>query len=336
MQRPTIKDIAKETGVSAGAVSFALNDKPGVSEETRARIKAVAKGMGWSPNVAAVALSGNRAGAVGIVIARDDQSFAGEGFFMRLIAGMEERLTPRSMALVLQLVRSAEEELEVHRRWWAQRRVDGVVLVDPAVDDPRWQLFEELGMPAVVVGADPSTPLPGVHIDDGAAVESIIEHLAERGHQRVARVGGGAGLTHSSVREAAFRRACRRRGMTVASVPVTDASEDAGGRETTSLLRSSQPPTAILYDNEVLALGGLIAIRARGLSVPDDVAVVSFEDAAMCRVLSPALTALSRDPSVLGAHAVDMLLARIEGRPCADVVEEPPVLVVRGSTASHR
>ena len=94
MDRTTIKDIARLAGVSPGAVSFALNDKPGVSDSTRARVKAVAKDLGWRPNVAARALSANRAGAVGLVIARDDRSFAGEGFFLHLIAGMEEILTP--------------------------------------------------------------------------------------------------------------------------------------------------------------------------------------------------------------------------------------------------
>ncbi|MCQ8208073.1 LacI family transcriptional regulator, partial [Cutibacterium acnes subsp. acnes] len=118
MDRTTIKDIARVAGVSPGAVSFALNDKPGVSDSTRARVKAVAKDLGWRPNVAARALSANRAGAVGLVIARDDRSFAGEGFFLHLIAGMEEILTPARTALVLQLVASREEECEVHRQWW--------------------------------------------------------------------------------------------------------------------------------------------------------------------------------------------------------------------------
>ena len=165
MDRTTIKDIARVAGVSPGAVSFALNDKPGVSEATRSRVKAVAKDLGWRPNVAARALSANRAGAVGLVIARDDRSFAGEGFFLHLIAGMEEVLTPARTALVLQLVASREEECEVHRQWWAQRRVDGVVLVDPARNDPRWPLMAQIKMPCTVVGAMSDTPLPGVHID---------------------------------------------------------------------------------------------------------------------------------------------------------------------------
>lgn len=332
MDRPTIKDIANAAGVSAGAVSFALNDKPGVSDATRARIRSVAEKMGWRPNVAALALSGNRAGAIGLVIARPEESFAGEGFFLHLIAGMEDALTSRSLALVLQLVAGSRAELEVHRRWWAQQRVDGVVLVDPALEDPRWELFGEIGMPAVVVGADDTKPLPGVHTDDAAATEAIVAHLAEGGHRLIGRVGGSPRLSHTELRAAAFELACRRHGMESWQSPATDFSERSGERETAAMLDMAVRPTAVVYDNEVLALGGVSAIRAKGLRVPDDVAVVSFEDSPICRVMSPQLTALQRDPSVLGRDAVSILASLVEGQPAEDVVEPTPQLVVRGST----
>lgn len=332
MRRPTVKDIARAAGVSPGAVSFALNDKPGVSAGTRARIKAVAEALGWAPNVAALALSGSRAGAIGLVIARTDQAFAEESFFMRLIAGMEEVLTHSSTALVLQLVGTGGAESTVHRQWWRQGRVDGVIVVDPAVDDKRWALLQELGMPATVVGATDQTPLPGVRIDDAAAVESIVEHLAGLGHERIARVSGTRTLAHTRSRDDSFVAACRARGMTSVVSESTDFTERAGLHETQLMMNVEQPPTAIVYDNEVLALGGLSELRSRGLHVPDDVAVVSFEDSPVCRVINPAITALRRDPSELGRDAVRMLLDVIDGRDPDDIVEDPPQLIVRGST----
>lgn len=332
MGRTTIKDIARVVGVSPGAVSFALNDKPGVSEATRARVKEVARDLGWAPNVAARALSGSRAGAVGLVIARDDSSFAGEGFFLHLIAGMEEVLTPASTALVLQLVASPDEECDVHRRWWGQGRVDGVVLVDPARDDPRWSLMGELGMPATVVGATASTPLPGVHIDDAAAARSIVDHLVGLGHRRIAHIGGDPSLEHSTVRRSAFAQQAGSRGAVVAEASTNDYSERSGLRETDLLITSDCPPTAIVYDNEVLAMGGLSALVHAGLRVPDDVSVVSFEDSPICRAMAPGITALRRDPSILGRDAITMLLGMMAGDELDDVVEPPPELVVRGST----
>lgn len=334
MDRPTIKDIARVAGVSPGAVSFALNDKPGVSEQTRRRVRQVAQEMGWTRSVAALALAGNRAGAVGLVIARSNATFAGEGFFLHLIAGMEEVLTARGLGLVLQLVGSTEEEVEVERRWWAERRVDGVVLVDPEIDDPRWALFGEVDMPAAVVGVTPTTPLPGVRIDDAAAAEVIVDHLAGLGHRRIAWVGGSADLWHTRSRVEAFVQACRLRDVDPLEVPATDFSESAGLRETARLLAMPQRPSAIVYDNEVLAVGGVRAIHESGRNVPGDVAVVSFEDSPVCRVMAPPLTALHRDPSVLGRDVVKVLLGHIDEGTSQVVVEDPPELVVRGSTGA--
>ena len=336
MDRTTIKDIARVAGVSPGAVSFALNDKPGVSEATRSRVKAVAKDLGWRPNVAARALSANRAGAVGLVIARDDRSFAGEGFFLHLIAGMEEVLTPARTALVLQLVASREEECEVHRQWWAQRRVDGVVLVDPARNDPRWPLMAQIKMPCTVVGTMSDTPLPGVHIDDAAAVRSIVTHLVDQGHRRIAHIGGDPALEHSMVRRRAFAQEAERLKVVVIEAAATDYSEQSGLRETSALLETEDRPTAIVYDNEVLTLGGLAAVAERRLQVPTDVSVVSFEDSPACRVMSPGITALRRDPSVLGRDCVTMLMGIISGDDVDNVTEQPPELVVRGSTSQAR
>lgn len=332
MDRTTIKDIARVAGVSLGAVSFALNDKPGVSDSTRARVKAVAKDLGWRPNVAARALSANRAGAVGLVIARDDPSFAGEGFFLHLIAGMEEILTPARTALVLQLVASREEECEVHRQWWAQRRVDGVVLVDPARNDPRWPLMAEIKMPCTVVGAMSDTPLPGVHIDDAAAAGNVVTHLINQGHRRIAHIGGDPTLEHSMVRRRAFAQEAERLGAVVIEAAATDYSEQSGLRETSALLKIGDRPTAIVYDNEVLTLGGLAAVAEHRLQVPTDISVVSFEDSPACRVMSPGITALRRDPSVLGRDAITMLMGILGGDDVEDVTEQPPELIVRGST----
>ena len=332
MGRTTIKDIARVAGVSPGAVSFALNDKPGVSEATRARIKAVAKDMGWRPNVAAKALSVNRAGAVGLVIARDDRSFAGEGFFLHLIAGMEEVLTPARIALVLQLVGSPEEECEVHRQWWAQHRVDGVVQVDPARNDPRWSLMSEINMPCTVVGATEDTPLPGIHIDDATAARSIVNHLADQGHRRIAHIGGDPTLEHSMVRRQVFAQEAESRGVVVIEAAASDYSEQSGIQETSALLSRPDRPTVIVYDNEVLTLGGITSLTQHRLRIPADVSVVSFEDSPTCRVIPPGITALRRDPSILGRDAVAMLMSIIDGQDVEDITEQPPELVVRGST----
>lgn len=337
VQRPTIKDIAREAGVSRGAVSFALNDRPGVSDDTRARVKQVAARLGWTPNVAARALSAKRAHAVGLVIARPTDAMANEAFFLKLIAGLERVLTAASTSLVLQLVETIDDEVDTYRRWWSEKRVDAVVLTDPRPGDPRYAALRSLSLPAVVIGStNGDTDLPkvsSVSIDDAATTEVVVSHLADLGHQVIAHIGGTRGLVHTDARTSAFRAAARRRGLRARTV-ATDFTEDAGQRSTAKLLSGEGHPTAILYDNEILALGGLVAIVQAGLRVPDDVAIVSWEDSPVCRVVSPPLTTLSRDPALLGSAAAELLLRLVDDGVTEQVTLPVPRLVVRGSTAA--
>src|SRR3954452_3639101 len=124
-RRVTIADIAKRAGLSTSAVSYALNDRPGISQTTRGRVLAIAEELGWYPNSAARSLSVARAHACGLVLARPARTLAFEPFFMEFIAGVESELSARSVALTLQVVENPQDEVAVYRRWWAERRVDG-------------------------------------------------------------------------------------------------------------------------------------------------------------------------------------------------------------------
>ena len=181
--RTTIKDIAERAGVSKGAVSYALNGRPGVSDETRARILVIADELGWYPNRAARALSAARADACGFVLARPARTIALEPFFMEFIAGVESELATRSIALTLQLVRDVREEIAVYQRWYGEHRVDGVLVVDLRLDDPRVDELVRLGLPAVVVGGPlENRVLPAVWHDEAAVVTEAIRYLAALGH----------------------------------------------------------------------------------------------------------------------------------------------------------
>src|SRR4051812_48906476 len=136
-RRPTISDVAAKAGVSKGAVSFALNDRPGVAPETRDRILAVARELGWTPSHRARALAASRALAVGLVIARPPETLGADPFFPRFIAGIESALARLGQSLLLQVVPDLDRELAGYRRLASEGRVDGVFLTDLRVDDPR-------------------------------------------------------------------------------------------------------------------------------------------------------------------------------------------------------
>src|ERR1700731_4276259 len=152
MRRPTIADIAHRAGVTKAAVSFALNGQPGVSAATRERILAIAAEIGFQPNSAARALSDGKAGAFGLVIDRPARPPGSEGFFMQLISGIQGELALNHVTLLFTLAEDQAEEIRLYRSWWAQRKVDGVFVVDLQVRDRRIGVLTELGMPPVGVG----------------------------------------------------------------------------------------------------------------------------------------------------------------------------------------
>ncbi|MFJ3837587.1 LacI family DNA-binding transcriptional regulator [Streptomyces sp. NPDC090054] len=375
-RRPTIKDIARRAGVSESAVSFALNDRPGVSDHTRARVRQVAEELGWQPNSAARALSGERSGAVGLVLARPAHTLGVESFFLQLVSGIQEVLSASRTALLFQVVEDIDAECAVHRRWWAERRVDGVLVVDPRTRDPRPELLTALGLPAVMIGGTgevdagevdtgevdtgevdtggvgsgrirPGEPSPGppgtgrrpalsaVRADDARAMADVLGHLHALGHRRIAHVAGLPGLAHTARRVSSLRAEALRLGLAgdqVESV-TTDYSDTEGAAATRRLLARPRPPTALVYDNDVMAVAGSAVAAELGVAVPGRLSIVAWDDSALCRVTHPRLTALVRDTAGFGRLAAEELLAVLGGSAPRVRESELPRLEPRESTA---
>jgi DNA-binding LacI/PurR family transcriptional regulator len=331
-RRVTISDIAKRAGVSKGAVSLALNGRPGVSDETRERILAIVEELGWSPNRAARALSAAKADACGLVLTRPARMLALEPFFIELISGVESELSERSIALTIQLVHDLDEEIAVYRRWWAEQRVDGVLMVDLRNDDPRIDELLRLGLPAVVVGGPVRDyALPAAWHDETLVVVDVVRYLAELGHVKIARVSGFDEFVHTTTRTAAFLDVTSELGIS-AEVVETDFAPESGASATRKLLSQPAPPTAIVYDSDLLAVTGMGVAHQMGFSVPDDVSIVAWDDSLMCGVVHPPLTAVTRDIPAYGASATKLLLAAIDGLSPSDIVTPRGVLTPRGST----
>ncbi|MFC9730012.1 LacI family DNA-binding transcriptional regulator [Streptomyces roseolus] len=334
MKRPTMADIARRAGVSKVAVSYALNDQPGVSETTRAAIKAIAEELGWRPNSAARALTGGRAQAVGLTVRRPARTLGVEPFFMEFISGVETVLAERSYALMLQMAGDQEQEIEVCRRWWGERRVDGVFLMDLRTEDERVGAVREIGLPAVAIGPpEVAGELPAVWSDDGESVHEIVRYLAALGHRRIARVAGPAELAHTAVRDAALAEACREAGLPAAAVVHTDYTGDAGARAARALLIAPERPTALVFDNDIMAVAALSVAQELGLSIPADVSVVAWDESPLTQVVRPTLSAVTRDIAAYGARSATALLALIDGEDVGSVRDGYAHFVPRASTA---
>jgi DNA-binding LacI/PurR family transcriptional regulator len=336
VKRPTIADIARRAGVSKGAVSYALNGQPGVSEATRQRIIAIAQEIGFNANSAARALSGASARAVGLTLCRPARMLGIEPWFMGLISGFEAELAARSYALTLQVVATPELEVEVYRRWWGERRIDGVIVTDLREDDVRIPVLQQLQLPAVVIGGPGDTgDIPQIWSDDAGAITEAVRYLVALGHRRIARVGGLPDLLHTQARTQAFDDI--RAALGIETVTVTsDYTGEEGGRATRRLLIGTDRPTAIIYDNDVMAVAGLAVAQEMGLAVPGDLSIVAWDDSPLCSLVHPPLTALSRDIPAYGAMAARELLAVIDGKKLGSVEAGTAHLTPRGSTAPPR
>ncbi|MFC4868239.1 LacI family DNA-binding transcriptional regulator [Streptomonospora arabica] len=337
MRRPTIVDIARAAGVSKGAVSCALNGRPGVSEATRTRILRIAGDLGWAPSSAARALSDGRAGAIGLIIDRPAMVLGVETFFMRFIAGIQEELADGDTALMLQSVDETSPELATYRRWYAERRVDGVLVVDLVRDDPRVGALTVMGLPAVAVGGPEGTGgLPCVWSDDGGCMRLAVRHLAGLGHRRIGRVAGPENLVHTGVRTEALAGAAHEHGLPPPVVVHTDYTGERGAQATRDLLAGPEPPTALVYDNDLMAVAGLSAAQELGVAVPDHLSIVAWDDSPLCQAVRPALTAIRRDLSEHGRLAASLLLDAVAGGESRRVPAPPGELVARTSTAPPR
>jgi DNA-binding LacI/PurR family transcriptional regulator len=259
-----------------------------------------------------------------------------EPFFMELIAGVEAEFSERSVALMIQLVQDLDEEIEVYRRWWAERRIDGVMLVDLRVDDPRLAEIVRLGLPAVLVGGPTDDQsVPCVWHDESGTMADMIRYLSALGHRRIARIGGVSEFVHTKLRTAAFHEIARELGLEAEAVD-TDYTPESSARATRVLLSRSEPPTAIVYDSDILAVTGLGVAHQMGFVVPDDVSIVAGDDSLICEVVHPPLTAVTRDIVGYGASAARRLLQEIDGEPGGDIQTPSGALTVRATTDRAR
>ncbi|WP_129337248.1 LacI family DNA-binding transcriptional regulator [Cellulomonas endophytica] len=331
-QRVTIVDVAAAAGVSISSVSSALNGRPGVSERTRARIRRTADDLGFVPSLRGRSLSARRAFAVGLVVHRDPAVLGSDPFFGGFIGGLEQVLDPAGYALILQIGASRGDTLDRYRRLAGDRRVDGVVLDELVVDDPRLPLVQGLGLPAVAVNPEPGCALPAVRQDDAGGVAELVAHLVGLGHRRFAHVAGPARMVHAVHRAAVWRAALRAAGQDPGVVVEADFTYGGGARAAAVLLGRPDPPTAVFCANDLAAIGFVAEADRRGRRVPEDLSVAGFDGIELGAYVRPGLTTLTTTPHVIGAAAARLLLAAVEGTAGEDVRVAPAHLLVRGST----
>ena len=334
-RRITITDVASRAGVSISAVSFALNGRPGLAEETRQRILDVAHEMGWSPSQRARSLAVSRAFAVGLVLSRAPELLGSDPFYPMFIAGTEAVLSESGYSLLLQVLPHPGKEAEAYRRLVAQGRVDGVFLTDLRHHDPRVAMLTELGLSAVTLNRpDVPSTLPAVCLDDNApGITEMTQHLLDLGHTRIAHVTGPPEYMHAVRRREAWRAAMAGAGLPEGPVVISDFTASGGAEATRELLALDEPPTAIVYANDLMAISGMAVAQELGFSVPERLSVTGFDDTELAAHVHPALTTVRTSPFAWGQAAARALLQLVDTGSAPHVELDLPGMVVRSSKA---
>lgn len=329
----TITDVAHASGVSSSAVSYALNGKKGVSPITRDKVLKVAHELGWKPNSAAKALSNARSRNIGLIQTRDPRLFAVESYGMELLAGLGTELEKVDYSLVIRQADGLESELRILRDWIATGAVDGVILLNMELGDPRIDLMEQnTQMPVLVLG-DPSLSggLPTLWSDDATAAAIVVDYLRSLGHKSIVRVAGSEKMAHTFIRDRAFIEETTKHNIAYSCLH-TDYSPDMGAEITERFLTYPGLSTAIVYDSDIMTIAGLgVAVR-KHIAVPDELSIVSWDDSFMCSAVFPSLTAIHRDVVASGQKAARMILRAINGEAVPPEEEEPYSLIARDST----
>jgi LacI family transcriptional regulator len=328
-RRVTIKEVAQAAGVSTQTVSRVLNDRPDVSSETRERVRAIITTLGYSPNILARSLIQGRSNTLGVV-------GYGLGYYgpARILTGVERRANELGYSLQLSLLRRPETNTgEAVFQSLLDRQVDGIIWAVPEIGANREWLAEQihtLSVPVVAMNMQPIPGVPMVAIDNRAGARLAAQHLLDQGYRRIGIITGPDSWWESQQRELGWRDAMQAAGIErLEDLKVTGdwypSSGDCGLEQLAARVPDLQ---AVFACNDPMAVGALQAARRLGRRVPEDLAVVGFDDVPEAAYYYPALTTIRQPLVELGAQAVEMLSQCITlhrpARPAVLDAKEPP------------
>ncbi|WP_420000372.1 LacI family DNA-binding transcriptional regulator [Streptomyces boninensis] len=333
--RPTLEEVAARAGVGRGTVSRVVNGSQQVSPETKAAVERAIAELGYVPDRTARALAAGLTDAVALVIPEPEERLFSEPYFAAIISGVSAELAASDKQLLLTLNRDAQERRRLGQ-YLSGHRVDGVLLVSVHENEPLPDLLRQLELPAVLSGRRTAgEAVPYVDSDNVGGAREAVAHLAARGRRAIATIAGPRDMYVGQARLAGYREALGEAGLRAREdlVAYGDFTEAGGRAAARGLLGRAPELDAVFAASDLMAAGALRELRAAGRRVPEDVAVVGFDDSAVARHTEPGLTSVRQPAMEMGRAMVRLLLAEIAERSA-----EPPhlvlptELVVRGSS----
>lgn len=324
--QPTLEEVAARAGVGRGTVSRVVNGSPQVSERTRVRVMRAVDELGYVPNMAARALVTRRTGAIALVISEPEERIFGEPFFAGVVRGITTVVGEASRQLVLALVQT-REQVDRLDTYLTPQHVDGVLMLSAHDADTLPSRIQGRGLPVVFCGR-PGQPgeMSYVDVDNAGGAREAVTHLIESGRRVVALIAGPQDMIAGRDRLDGYRQALATAGIEVdqSLVEIGDFSEASGAAAMSALLARRPDIDAVFAASDLMALGALRVLREAGRSVPQNVALIGFDDGPLAAVANPPLTTVHQPMEQLGREMALMLLAQIS----AGGVSTPEQLVL--------
>ncbi|MDQ0060335.1 LacI family DNA-binding transcriptional regulator [Paenibacillus harenae] len=333
----SIKEVAKRANVSTATVSHVINGTRYVANETKMRVLEVMKELKYQPNSVARSLRSKQSKIIGLmvpILPNDTASF----FFMSIAQGIESVLTEKGYSLILSNTKddSAMEQAQV--KMFNSQLIDGLIMAPTYEEHAYLDTLRTGDYPVVFIDRKPTEAQGDCVLTEGArGAYEAVAHLIGKGHERIGFITGSLGLTTSDERLAGYKQALADNGVPIEEQLIqvadsTNSSFDSGYRLTQKLI-TNHHITALFVANNVMTMGALHYLQENNIAVPDDIAIIGFDDYEWARVTRPALSMVKQPSFELGEAAANILLERIEN-PDAEYKEVrlPTELIIRGSS----
>jgi|YNPNPStandDraft_1061719.scaffolds.fasta_scaffold07758_2 LacI family transcriptional regulator len=330
-QRVTIADVARQAGVSIATVSRVLNGASIVSEETASRVRAAIADLHYAPRAAARGLASRRTHTIGLLL----PEISGH-FFPPLLRGIEAGARENGYSLLIYSTQDRTASRDLPYRPLGEHNTDGLLVFTDSLDDAELTRLHKIGFPMVLLyrSAPDSLPIPCVAFENRAGARALVDHLIEvHGHRRIAFLRGPTGNEDSLWRELGYRDSLQAHGLPCdpALVAAGGYDEEEAASAVAGWLTDGQVMDAIFAGDDEAASGAIAALQRAGRRVPDDVAVVGFDDLVISRHLNPPLTTVRAPIEQTGRVAVEQLVRLIRTGTADPLVLLPTELVIRRS-----
>lgn len=308
--RPTLEEVARHAGVSRATVSRVVNDSPTVAPHLREVVQRAVAELGYVPNQAARTLMTSRTDTIALVVAEPDTRVFGDPFFSGIVRGVSQELALSGLQLMLMMAQSHAELARIER-YLVSRHVDGVLLISEHADDRLPRALAAAGVPLVIGGRPMQAATASAYVDNDnlGGARRAAEHLRSLGRSRITTIAGPPDMSAGVDRLAGFKKGLGR-GFRARHVEYGDFRQEGGAAAMARLLDRVPDLDAVFCASDLMALGALAELRRRGRRVPDDVAVVGFDDVAMAALAEPPLTTLRQRTVDQGRLMVRLYLGR--------------------------